>query len=200
MKRAIKKTAAAPPLEDEGFDYAQLMSEPIEVEWRPKSTPEGKGLKLKLNVDLVTEDFLRYTARTVTETVEALIELQHRQIAEPQNRASRRALASRKSQRAMAKEEREARAKVQQQITTLEQRAEDIRYMARVLGGPPGVDAPEERVIVSWNMTHLGAPVKPSYEFLSTRPFGMLSALYQFCCFEAAAPKKTIGRKSETTS
>lgn len=73
----------------------------------------------------------------------------------------------------------------------------DIRYRSRVLGGKPGSNDPEDRVIRSWNVVRDGVPVPIQYETFLSLPYVMLANLFQFCAFDAGKPTKKKEDQSE---
>jgi len=150
-----------------GFDYASLLGPPTKV---PMIADDGSKLNMELNLSLVTADFLS----TLENTTNALA-------AARAPRAARRA-AKAKQRHLAAQPEPES---------VVRARVNEMRFMASVLGGPEGDDDPTARVVVAWDMTRNKKPVQPSFEFFYGLPYAVLAKLFAFCCFEAAAPKKT---------
>lgn len=68
-----------------GFEFSSLFSETFDCEYKPnENVPDGEGLQLKLNVDVLTYDFLKFSKTKFLEAKEQTKEKKQSEAAEKQ--------------------------------------------------------------------------------------------------------------------
>ena len=165
-----------------GFEFANLGRPAVDAEFKPHDAiADGEGLMLKLNLDLLTMERLEemetefQKATTVTEPVSARPESEKSSEAEKSGEA----------------ENTDRKEITPEKISIFYFEKANIRFKARMLGGKPGEDNPEDRYIREWNMQAEGKPIAVAYEFFEKMPSNVLNRLYDFVTGEAMAVKKT---------
>jgi hypothetical protein len=158
------------------FLYENLFGAGTEREFKPTpETPDGEGLPIVVNDDVITSEFLADCAKQVGNV----------------KTSAKLASASRKEQ------------KNPDSSDTLDMFAdaqEKIAFMSRTLGGRPGEDDPTKRALKSWKMKRKdGSEVKVCYETFAAMPITLLSRLFNFCVYEAAEPTKKKKAQSVST-
>jgi hypothetical protein len=150
----------------------------FEAEYRPnKKIPIGQGLKLEINQDIVTAEFLEQAADSMRRLVpedETIVSEEKESTKEAQNKERIRA-----------------------NLSNYEGTIKEIRAMARILGGKPGANDVNDRVVRQWDLIRGGEEVKISFDEFYSWKFSDLSKFYTFCVFEASDVKKKKSGKSE---
>ena len=160
----------------------------------------AKAVKMKLRPNIVTVNFLDQMASMEG----AVAEAQAAQALAGANRATRRAAGSQRAKKkdaevaaaaAVLDDAPATEARKKAAGARLEAQRQQMRFMARSC----------KRVIARWNMAVLvegeaiPVPVTEEY-FYEELNFEQLTALFEYVCFEAAAPKKTGAPTSPVTS
>lgn len=149
-----------------GFEFEKLRVLPVEAEFKPnEQIVDGEGLKLQLNLDLLTVGKM--------EEVEA------------ENRQREKDLT------VLEAKQKNKSKKKEESISAFHFIKTDIRFKARQLGGKPGENNPADRYIADWDLVQNGAKVPVSYEIFEQMPLQLLNELYNFVVGEANSVKKT---------
>lgn len=157
------------------FEFDNLFHEdPVTVEFLPNDKiKKGHGLKLQLNRDIISLDFLDRAKKWVEDFLPAA----------PANTQAEGA--------PVAVDD-----SLKSNLEVMDGMADAIRQFAKILGGKPGENVVGDRVIVSWDLVRGGEPVPVAYEELVKWKFSLLQNLFTFCVFEAQQVEKKPGKRS----
>jgi hypothetical protein len=154
-----------------GFDVSNL-TKPVACEFLPPGCPKGQGLKLELNLNLISIEFMEKLESELNETV-----VRAKKISEIEEKV-------------LKGDESAFKAEESPQISFFFQQKEEIRFKARILGGEAGKRNDPNRIIVSWDLERKGKPVPVCQEEIIKLGKPMVDALFQFCMLEAGQPTK----------
>lgn len=152
-----------------GFEIAKLRRPPVSVEYKPtEDIKDGEGLQLKLNLDLLTMARLEEMEKEFETTANTVAKVLKKND-EPES---------------------ESETEETEKISIFHFDKANIRFKARMLGGEPGENNPDDRYIADWNVEADGKPVPVCYETFAAMPATVLKNLHDFVTGEASAPTK----------
>lgn len=138
--------------------FSAMKRPPIKVEYCPHDVPPGEGLKMSINLDLLTLEKMEELDSEFVNTMKT------------------------------AQAEQEGGG---ESFSPFVFDKANVKFKARSLGGNPGEDDPEKRLIRDWEMTDDDEnPIPVSYEFLEKMAKPILDGLYNFITAEASKPTK----------
>ncbi len=180
-----------------GFEFGDLYNEDaFKTEFLPhEKVRKGQGLKLDLNRDVVSLDFINQTKSFV----ENLVSDYEQAVAKSPENSGTGEPEEKSDEERRAEAEKSVSTSLNENLMVMEGLAQAIRQYARILGGKPGEDIPSDRVIRSWDLVRGGKPVPVSYEELVTWKLSVLKKLFNFCVFEAQSVEKKKGKRSANT-
>lgn len=177
---------------ESAFEFAELQNPAFPCEYKPnEKTPDGKGLQLELNLDVITLDYLEYTGRFIQSIQNAAKAVSPAKAALTDGAAP--------ADGATTDDNAEVE-KAVEETDFYNIAASQMRNQARILGGKPGDDNESDRVIRKWNLVKKGVPVPVSYETMISLGFKVLADLFNYCVYRAGQPTKKNEAQSDSIS
>lgn len=160
------------------------------------SVKKGEGLKIHVNLDLMTLEYLDNTEKFFEQWKDEQLKkygISDEDFAE----AAEAEKPAKKGKKAVAEKPKPFVAPLQAELINDQLRL-DIRYKAIVLAGRPGSDDPRKRWIASWDLVDAdGKPVEISYEVVSKWSRHLITNLYEFCQKAGQTDKETEKKTAE---
>ena len=151
-------------------EFKDIFIETVEDEFRPnENIPEGKGLKVRLNSNLITLEFLDKYKQSLEE-------------------------AQKLSEQATV-ETGETEDKENIQTEWVDRIREQMKTQAKFLGG----GSPEERMVAEWGLVKKGKKVPVNENSMLSLGFVGLDRFFNWCLYEAGKPTKKIDKESSST-
>jgi len=155
-------------------EFCDIFIETIEDEFKPNPEIEdGKGLWVQLNGNVITTEFMNWYKKSLSDFQVNLTKNK------PKNKKPTTADT------------------LTEGIKSIELIENQMKTQAELLGGFPGKSNPDARIIRDWGMVKQGQKVPVSYEALISIGFKGLNRLFNWCLYEAGAPKKKSDNQSD---
>jgi|GEM_PF-6916754 len=174
------------------FEFGGFRKPPIDVEYKPHdSVPEGQGVMMKLNLELLTLDRMEQ----IDAEFEATLKSVEQEIDETAK--GKKLLTEGGGAKKPARSDAGGN-----NVGIFAFDRALLRMKIIMLAGAPGADQdkPFDRLIHSWNVVEGGAPVAITFENIARLPSAQIERLYAFATGEANKPTAKEKKRSGSTS